>query len=206
MDLELIETFKSQIIKKEDSDCQIIKNKNPNFYFKCKKYRSARLSYQINIGEIPPRNFIVTTCSNHLCVNPKHLRLITLKEKMEKIFKSSNWAKKGRKLTPEQIARISKTHKGKKMSPELRERLRKANLGNKHSLETKIKMSRTRTGKKMPEGTGEKVAFTKQGEKNYNAKLTKKDILKIRSLANQATRSDLARAFGVSPSHILSYY
>lgn len=54
--------------------------------------------------------YVLHTCHNPACVNPKHLRLGTAKENMQDKVRAGRW--KGgqpRKLTPEQVAEIRAT-------------------------------------------------------------------------------------------------
>ena len=97
----------------------------------------------------------------------------------------------------------------------MREHLRQLNLGNKHTKETRRKMSRSRIGIGVPKEAREKIAFTKQGEKNYNTRLTTKDVLEIRKLADSLTSSkiktkgelttaNIANMFGISQIHVIN--
>lgn len=44
-----------------------------------------RVSYELNIGLIPPGLVIDHACMNRICVNPSHLRLATLKQNNENL-------------------------------------------------------------------------------------------------------------------------
>ncbi len=66
-------------------------------------------------------------------------------------------AHKGKKLSEETRAKISKVHKGKKLSEETRAKLSEANKGKKLSEETRAKMSEAHKGKKLSEETRAKI-------------------------------------------------
>ncbi len=123
--------------------------------------------------------------------------------------------KKGWKQKPEVIKIISKTHKGKVIPHEMREHLRKVNLGKKRSLAIRKKISENRMGVPVKEEARKKIAASKQGQKNWNTRLTPKDILKIRKLAATLTSSkkkkkgelriiDIAEMFGISQVHVIN--
>ena len=53
--------------------------KGPRFYdgrARFGPYPAVRFSYELNVGEIPPRKHLTQICRNLGCVNPKHLRVI----------------------------------------------------------------------------------------------------------------------------------
>lgn len=80
-----------------------------------KPYLAHRLSYQLNIGPIPPEMVICHRCDNRRCCAPHHLFVGTHADNVKDcIAKGRDWrgvppvgARNGRaKLTPEQVAII----------------------------------------------------------------------------------------------------
>ena len=100
----------------------------------------------------------------------------------------------------------------------MRDHLRKINLGKKHSPEIRKKISANRMGVPVKEEARIKIAASKQGQKNWNTRLTEKDILKIRKLAGNVdakpkgrrvklgkyTITEIAEMFGISPVHVIN--
>ena len=50
------------------------------FYYNGKNRCAHRVSYELFVGEIPLNKTIDHICRNHLCVNPKHLRIMSQRE------------------------------------------------------------------------------------------------------------------------------
>lgn len=48
-----------------------------------KIFMAHRISYELNVGEIPPNMHIDHMCHTKACVNPKHLRVATPKQNQE---------------------------------------------------------------------------------------------------------------------------
>lgn len=48
---------------------------HPMVYYRGRTQTGQRVSYQIHNGAIPPKHWVIRTCRNLLCVNPKHLIL-----------------------------------------------------------------------------------------------------------------------------------
>ena len=47
----------------------------PMVYYRGRIQSGPRVSYQIHVGPIPPKRWVIRTCRNPLCLNPKHLEL-----------------------------------------------------------------------------------------------------------------------------------
>lgn len=47
----------------------------PLVYYRGRLQTAHRVSYQLHIGPIPQKHWVVRTCRNTLCLNPKHLEL-----------------------------------------------------------------------------------------------------------------------------------
>ena len=48
---------------------------HPTVYYRGRMQTGQRVSYQIHVGPIPPKHWVIRTCENLLCLNPKHLEL-----------------------------------------------------------------------------------------------------------------------------------
>jgi len=110
-------------------------------------WRASRLSYHLNIKKITksPKSskigFILHTCDNGWCINPKHLYLGTQKQNVIDLYKRhptikhlrSFW-QKGKPKSKKHRESLSKFWKGRP-KPWLRGK------GNKHSAATRLKMS-----------------------------------------------------------------
>lgn len=85
--------------------------------------RAHRVSWELNVGNIPPKLQVCHKCDNRRCVNPQHLWLGSQKENMQ------DCAKKNRvhaQISPETLARGPKH--GSKTKPECVLRGEKTNL------------------------------------------------------------------------------
>ena len=219
--VEINKIFLSRIVKDNDpAGCwHLLSNDKTgflmDFYFGKEKLKAKRHAYELLKKKIPTGLRVLSKCNNKLCINPGHQILGGGKE-LRQILYSRGWKpKKGWKQKPEIVEMLRKIHTGKVISQEMREHLRQLNLGNKHTKETRRKMSRSRIGIGVPKEAREKIAFTKQGEKNYNTRLTTKDVLEIRKLADSLTSSkiktkgelttaNIANMFGISQIHVIN--
>lgn len=48
---------------------------HPMVYYRGRTQTGQRVSYQLHIGPIPPKHWVIRACQNILCLNPKHLEL-----------------------------------------------------------------------------------------------------------------------------------
>jgi len=121
--------FWSFVDKKGEDDCwewqgNILEQGYGRMYHhSTKEPKAHRLSYMINIGEIPEGALICHTCDNKSCVNPKHLYAGSNQDNMDDLCKAGTL--KGEKnpaskLTIFEILRIRRTYdKGGKNTYEL---------------------------------------------------------------------------------------
>lgn len=188
-----------------------------DFYAGKQRLKAKRFAFEFFKKERVPANlFVISKCGNLQCINPEHQAIGDRKE-ARRILHTRCWPyKKGWKQKPEVIEIIRKAHTGRKTSSEVKERLRQVNLGKKHTEETKRKMSQNRVGIGVPEAARKKIAISKQGGKNWNTKLTVKDILKIRRLAEgeksrgkrtkrgELTIAEIAEMFQISTVHVIN--
>ena len=56
-------------------DGSVSEQSRPQVYYRGRPQSSHRVSYQIHVGPIPRNHYVVRTCNNILCLNPKHLEL-----------------------------------------------------------------------------------------------------------------------------------
>lgn len=89
-----------------------------------KQYRAARLSWELQKGEIPAGLFVCHHCDTPLCVNPDHLYLGTVVENTrDRMARKRHNCGRGEKCNfsklNEQQARYIKSSRGKKTAYEL---------------------------------------------------------------------------------------
>lgn len=107
-------------------------------------------------------------------------------------------AAKGRLVTAEQRAKISRAMAGRYVSPEHRARISAALKGRKPSAGTLAKLSAARKGRVISPEWRAKLAEATAGEKHPNAKLTESDIRAIRALHDAGLdNAAIARQYGV---------
>lgn len=186
-----------------------------DFWVDGERFKAKRFAYELFREKIPPKLLVLSKCGNAFCINPDH-QILGGQKKRKQIMYSRGWRpKRGWKQKPEIVEMLRKIHTSKVIPQEMREHLRRINLGNKHTEETKKKMSTSRIGIPVKEPARKKIAFTKQGEKNYNTRLTEKDVRKIKKLAatlngnrrkkkGELTIRDIADKFGISQIHVIN--
>ena len=85
-----------------------------------KKIQAHRLSYQIHYGFIPEGIFVLHSCGNASCTNPKHIYLGNQKQNMNDMIKhgTSTKGEKNRhaKLTEKDVYQIRLLYNSKKYS------------------------------------------------------------------------------------------
>ncbi len=91
-----------------------------SFYYRGKVGRAHRASYSMFVGEIPKGIQVLHDCDNPSCVRPDHLFLGTQLDNIkDACAKGRNRnGMKGRRHSPEAIAKISKRHSGVKKTEE----------------------------------------------------------------------------------------
>jgi hypothetical protein len=92
----LEERFWEKVDKKSPDECWEWKNSIINGYgtikLNGKNKLTHRLSYELNVGPIPPGLFVCHTCDNPKCVNPTHLFLGTQKDNLQDASKKGRIA------------------------------------------------------------------------------------------------------------------
>lgn len=140
-------------------------------------WKSHRLSYCLNIGEIPRRpedrksGLVLHTCDNKWCINPDHLYLGSAKQNTADTFARnktirSNLAKAntGKKHSEVSKRKMSLNNIGKKLSGETKAKIGLAAIGNKNCLgrkqplEERLKRARTMTGKKRSQESKDRMS------------------------------------------------
>jgi hypothetical protein len=89
----VIERFESKFVLAPDSGCWLWTSPvNPDGYgsfsVNDKSYRAHRFSYKNYVGDIPEDMQIDHLCKTTICVNPKHLEVVT---PTENVRRSDNW-------------------------------------------------------------------------------------------------------------------
>jgi hypothetical protein len=51
---------------------------NPTFRIGTKRYNARTLIYRLFVWDIPPKQHIVATCKNRICMNAEHLTLVPI--------------------------------------------------------------------------------------------------------------------------------
>lgn len=74
------------------------------FWFKGKQIQSHRMSYKLFVGDVEEK-WVLHTCDNRKCVNPKHLFLGTSLDNVKDMDKKNRRGTKC-KLTEEQVTQI----------------------------------------------------------------------------------------------------
>jgi len=155
------------------------------FYFKRKKFRAKKFSYEYFSGKVQPNLKVLCKCGNQLCINPQHHFTGNGSDQIKMIMDKGWKHKIGWKQSPEVIQKISETHKGKTISQELRERLRQANLGKKHSLETRQKISKNRTGVPVKEAARKKNSRKQARSEELEYKINSRRYFKDKRISRK---------------------
>ena len=56
-------------------DGAVSREGHPMMHYRGRTQTGQRVSYQIHVGPIPRNHWVIRTCGNILCLNPKHLEL-----------------------------------------------------------------------------------------------------------------------------------
>ena len=113
---------------------------------------------------------------------------------------------KGRVVSDSTKKKMSEAQTGKQHSESTRKKISETRTGHVCSESTKKKMSESKTGHVVLESTRKKMSEAKSGEKGPGAKLTAKDIIRIRELLSEGklTQAEIAIIFNVTPATISS--
>lgn len=71
------------------------------FYLNSKRYSAHRWIYEHVVEEIPPGFVLDHLCENKLCINPRHLEVVTNAENISRHAKKQTTCRKGHEWTPE---------------------------------------------------------------------------------------------------------
>ena len=72
-----------------------------------KQFRAHRVAYEVWVGPIP-EGMVVRhkKCDNHICINPKHLRVGTQADNMDDKMSQGRHVGGGQRLTPDDVRHI----------------------------------------------------------------------------------------------------
>lgn len=76
-----------------------------------KKIKAHRVSYELNVGQIPEGLLVMHSCDNRRCVNPAHLSCGTNLDNMHDAARKGRMAFQPTKLTPESVREIRRLYR-----------------------------------------------------------------------------------------------
>ena len=169
-----------------------------------KKVRAHRVSYIINIGEIPESLFVLHKCDNPSCVNPKHLWIGTQLDNMQDMKnkgRSTYGDTANSKLSEEEVLCILKMASDTDMTDK--------QIADIYGVD-RITINDILTGRRW-EYLGVRKTFKgrrRKGEKHRGAKITDKEALDIYRLRENEdlTARIVAEMYGVSVDVIYSIW
>jgi hypothetical protein len=149
-------------------------------------FKAKRFSFEYFNGDLAEGFAVYSNCDDKYCINPNHHYSSTPKIYLKKLAESGWKPRHGFKHSPETIIKMSAAQKGKKITKQARLKMRLAKLGVKRDPEVVAR-------------TAEKYF---RGENNARAKLTEKQVIKIRRFRNHSSSRELAKYYPVTHSHI----
>jgi len=154
-------------------------------------YYVHREVYRLFKGEIPEK-FVV----HHIDYNS----LNNHAENLQCMSRSEHRKLHGQYVSESTRKKLSEAQTGKKLSESTKKKISETRTGHVCSESTKKKMSESRTGHVVSESTKKKISKTQSGEKGPGAKLTSKDVEKIRELLSEGKlkQTEIAKMFNVS--------